>query len=361
MTVWHDKRSGKWRAQVWDPEKHKMRSVPGLWETRRLALKAEQAALDARGPVGRRTVAQFAARWPESHPSATRTRSSTSASHKEKIKRFVEEHGHRRLDTITPPLARGFCLEHPSDLPSLRAMFADARRDGFVTGNPFSKLGVDRSKGRKRVLPSEWLTELDIDRLIECARTSHETYGPTMAAIVTFAAYTGVRPGELFAVEWKDLKRDTVEIRQSRSKSGELTLPKNNRTREIVFPKRARDAVASMPRMAGQEFVFVSPTGAPLRHGAFRSVWVPVRAAFGRPSMVFYELRHFCATFLWELLPEDDVAYQLGHTDGGALVREVYGHKSERARRARILQAFDGVEDGEVASLRARRAGGEAR
>jgi integrase len=45
--------------------------------------------------------------------------------------------------------------------------------------------------------------------------------------------------------------------------------------------------------------------------------------------MNFYELRHFCATHLLELgVSHADVAVQLGHTDGGALVMCTYGHPS---------------------------------
>lgn len=369
MTVFKDSRNNKWRAQIYDPWQKRMRHVPGgPWETRRDALKAEQAALDARGATDPRTVEQFAANWPESHPKRTRTKESTATRHREKVRRFVAEHGRLRLDAVSTPLAHEFCLRHPSDLPSLRAMFEDARREGRIQGNPFSRLGIDRSKGRA-MLPSEWLLEDDVKRLIQCARDAHPPnahtlegslgYGSIMAAIVTFAAYTGVRPGELMGLEWRDLYRDTVEIRQARcSVTGSLTLPKNNRTREIVYPKAARDAVESMPRLKDQRFVFVTPTGRPLRHGALRYHWHPVRCLFGRPQMDFYELRHFCATYLWERLPEADVALQLGHTDGGELVRTVYGHRSERAARARILQAFDGYNEGDIASLDERRRAG---
>jgi integrase len=57
--------------------------------------------------------------------------------------------------------------------------------------------------------------------------------------------------------------------------------------------------------------------------------------------MDFYELRHFCATHLLELgLSLADVAIQLGHTDGGALVMSTYGHPSEDAARERLKRAF---------------------
>ena len=57
--------------------------------------------------------------------------------------------------------------------------------------------------------------------------------------------------------------------------------------------------------------------------------------------MDFYELRHFCATHLLELgVAHADVAVQLGHTDGGALVMSTYGHPSEDAARSRLKRAF---------------------
>jgi len=59
--------------------------------------------------------------------------------------------------------------------------------------------------------------------------------------------------------------------------------------------------------------------------------------------MHFYELRHFCATHLLELgVLHADVAVQLGHTDGGALVMSTYGHPSEVAARERLKRAFGG-------------------
>jgi integrase len=60
--------------------------------------------------------------------------------------------------------------------------------------------------------------------------------------------------------------------------------------------------------------------------------------------MDFYELRHFCGSWLFNdlELPAQDVAYQLGHTDGGALVQRLYGHPSERLARERIKRATAG-------------------
>jgi integrase len=125
-----------------------------------------------------------------------------------------------------------------------------------------------------------------------------------------------------------------------------------------VFPTRAREAVAQAPRYAETDLVFPAPRAGPLWAPHWAWLWNPVRAAFGRPKMALHELRHFCATYLLELgLSHADVAIQLGHKDGGALVMSTYGHPSERAARARIIAALDGHDSGELAAFRERRAG----
>jgi integrase len=78
--------------------------------------------------------------------------------------------------------------------------------------------------------------------------------------------------------------------------------------------------------------------------------------------MHFYELPHFCATHLLELgVSHADVAVQLGHTDGGALVMSTYGHPSEVAARERLKRAFSGnVRPLTLVERQPRREGGKA-
>jgi integrase len=89
-----------------------------------------------------------------------------------------------------------------------------------------------------------------------------------------------------------------------------------------------------------------------------------VRAAAGLPGTRWHDLRHFCATQVLELgLDHFAVSIQLGHTDGGALVMERYGHPSEDAARQRLLHvfSFDGAETGSTAgSRRSPKAQGQA-
>jgi integrase len=73
--------------------------------------------------------------------------------------------------------------------------------------------------------------------------------------------------------------------------------------------------------------------------------WSMLRKLANRPGLDFYELRHAAATMLLERgVTPWDVAQQLGHTDGGQLVMEVYGHPSEAGARSRVLAAWDAAE-----------------
>ena len=122
-----------------------------------------------------------------------------------------------------------------------------------------------------------------------------------------------------------------------------------------MYPAKAREAIEAVPRLEGVELVFPGPSGRQLWSSSFSWIWKPVRSAFGRPTMALHELRHFCATYLLELgLAPADVAVQLGHTDGGALLMSTYGHPSDRAARARITAAMDGYESGDLRAFRGR-------
>ncbi len=172
------------------------------------------------------------------------------------------------------------------------------------------------------------LVESELHELASVAVAVHGDYGPAFRAMILFAAYVGLRPGELFA-------------RQSLDGTGELKLPKNGKPRVVTLPPAAREALLDVPARLDVPWLFVTRTGRRLSKSSLLYYWNPVRAAFGRPGMDFYELRHYCATHLLELgVSHADVAVQFGHTDGGALVMSTYGHPSEELARERLKRAY---------------------
>lgn len=326
--------TGRWAAQARDANGKRVQL--GTYATKRDATAAETAFKRQR-PGGDTTVAEWHAHWLQHG----RWKESTRCHHAERTKRFIEEHGKKKLGAINRTIAREFVATIPSTHQSLSAMFGaalyedDEHGDALLQHNPFAKLG--KSATKKRDLQADWLTAADVAAIEE---TAFRTIGPWAAAQVRFAAETGIRPGELFVIEHGDLSpADGVATirRAAESKTRTVGLPKNSQPREIVLSRAAAQAAGK-----GRGRVFSNPRGGQFWNSTWSYYWHQIRAAAGRPDMDFYELRHHCATRLLEAgLDYPDVAVQLGHTDGGELVRTVYGHPSKRQALDRVRRVLD--------------------
>jgi integrase len=283
------------------------------------------------------TCGEFATLWLDEYP---RKAGATRRTYRYGLKVFADEFARVRLADLDRVTARGWALRHPrSNVRVVRAMFNDAINDGLHPGpNPFANLRLEQPRGRKDLIA---LTRKELDELSEKALEVHGEFGAIFRAMILFAGYVGLRPGEMFALERSDVGRDEVAIRQNLDGTGTLKLPKNDQERVVVLPPPAREALAAVPARLDVPWLFVTASGRQFRKGSLHYYWNPVRAAFVRPGMDFYELRHFCATHLLELgVSHADVAVQLGHTDGGALVMSTYGHPSEEAARERLKRAY---------------------
>jgi integrase len=332
------KATGRWAAQGRDASGKRVQL--STHATKRDALAAEVDHKRQR-PLADVTVAEWRKHWlakPE-------WKESTRLHNAERTKVFVALHGKKRIGAVTRTVAREFLLDHPSCHQSLSSMFGaamyedDERGEPLLQHNPFSRL-VKRTAA-KRDLQADWLTAEDVAAIEE---TAFRTIGPWSAAMVRFAAETGVRPGELFVFKQEDLhplEGRAVVRRAADSRTRTVGKPKNGRAREIVLSAAAAKAAAA----GGVDIVFPNPHGDQFWNATWSYYWHQIRAAAGRSTMDFYELRHYCATRLLEHgLDDRDVAIQLGHTDGGELVRKVYGHPSERRALDRVREALDGSE-----------------
>lgn len=321
----------------------------GTYPTLKEARAAEREAIMKAQPAQVQTVAEFVAWWTENKP---RPRASTNRHYMGMLKPLVREFGALRMSDLTPMQAQVWANAHTGNYPVVRAMFNDAKRNGVVASNPFSGLGIQKGKGRKGLSA---LKLDDLHKLADLSLPLFGSYGPTFRAVVLFAGYVGVRPGELFRLTWTDIdfKKQQVHVARSLSSTGDVTLPKNDEERNVVLPPQAATALREMPRRADSPYVFTTKTGRPFSKTSHNYYWSQLRAAAVKPDMDFYELRHFCATELLRRgLRPADVAVQLGHTDGGILVMTTYGHPRGRRRprtRAPSLRRRQAQTQGRVA------------
>ena len=329
----------------------------------------DQAVRDQKAP-SRETVDSFAERWVRDYPRPRVSTNSTNGYRADGIRKAKAVKVDRRIVTlarlpmadVTRPIARAFAMANPNLLGGCRAMFGDAHNDGIVTDNPFSKLRLPQSRGRADVKP---LSAEEVEVLADTAhdlyltrRPEYQFFAPMIRALILTAAYTGIRPGELFGLEWADVDFDNEELQiERRVWRNNIDLPKTGRKRPVIVPEPALRALTALPRGRGR--IFTTKQGRPLKQTNFVYYWHKIRIAFEAKlpterrreleesrtdggSMDFYEARHFCASWMLDHgATLEEVARQLGHTTTD-LVERTYGHPNESLARERLRRQLRG-------------------
>lgn len=230
---------------------------------------------------------------------------------------------------------------------TLRRALSDAVRDGLVHRNVAALARPPRVVRRTIEPGRDYLDGAALRRLL--AMASEYDIG----ALVTVAATTGLRRGELLGLSWDDVDWDgpTLTVRRTlaRDWSGgyELAPPKTGRARRTVHLPDA--AVAALRReqrgqdearesagtawQDGARLVFTDPVGRPLSpdhvYGAHRALL----EAAGLPMIPFHGLRHSTATALLSAgVPLRVVSDVLGHS-GIAITADYYAHVEKDLRR----------------------------
>jgi integrase len=236
----------------------------------------------------------------------------------------------------------------------LSALFSAAVRDGIVEHNPV--------RGTKSIptplRPPEWFTEEEA-RAIWRALDGD----PAMRTLVRLGMFVGLRWGELAALRGDrvDWLRGSARIVATLDGVVERKYAKTRKSLRVVpIPP---EVLAEMSRLMigrpADDFVFVSPRGAPLREPNFiRRVWKPaieaarwrdaekvVRKVRYRPP---HTMRHTCASWLVQAgVSLYEVQALLGHETPAMAAR--YAHLAPEAH-TRVLDAWSSMAAGAPAA-----------
>lgn len=217
----------------------------------RRRVEREQEAKQAKHPAGERiTCSEWVDRYLARYERDRKGSSYDTA--RSSLSRFKADFGDRPLASLERHKASEWAERVPPwRVPIVVTLLNAAVDQELLDKNPFRGLG-HRTRGRRDEHPP---TPEEFDRLLAgCAALGD--YAPQMQALLIFGAYTGMRPGELFALEWSDIdcKANRVHV-QRRLYRGGLDLPKSNKTRTIALPPPARDAVLRQrTRLANSRF-----------------------------------------------------------------------------------------------------------
>jgi len=207
--------------------------------------------------------------------------------------------GKKSLDLITPfdiekivlslkkrknkqgkPLAAA-TIKH--QLILLNRIFNVAEQWGIFSGqNPCKK--VKKPKLNNQV--TEYLSSNELSSLLDVLETWEDRM---QASIVLFSLYTGVRPKEVFKLEWRDIdyEKKTVTLRD----------PKGVLDQILPLSPKALNVLEDVPKEYDTPFIFYSVSGKQrktIRHG-----WKQIKELAGiHKSFRYYDLRHNFASYL---------------------------------------------------------------
>ncbi|MDR5699852.1 tyrosine-type recombinase/integrase [Agromyces aerolatus] len=234
----------------------------------------------------------------------------------------------------------------------LRAMLSTAAKEGAITHNPcqIPSAGVVHPRERGTATPAE---------VASLAAAMPREY----AAAVTFAAWSGLRYGELFALARRHVDLDAGTVRVERAlvclPGRPITFGKTKTTksrRTVHLPafvlERLRDHLSEHTPKHPDALVFAMPDGTPVTSARLSFLFRRARQTIGRDDLTWHDLRHTGATLAYRAgasVPE--VQARLGHATMRAAM--IYAHAADDSDRV-LADRLDAMYAGTTAPPRLR-------
>jgi integrase len=341
---------GRWRGAVtWldAAGRRQRRTVSGKSQGEvRKRLSALRSELD-RGiaPVASGTVGAFLAEWLAA--SRQRIRAATWRQYESTTRQYlVPAIGRLQLAKLSPADVERTTAELIASGRSprtaalaravLRRALADALRDGRSARNVAALARPPHVPARSLEAGRDYLDNAQLRRLLSAAAL--HPLGP----LVTVAAATGLRQGELLGLSWPDvdLEAGTLTVRRSLARAwlrqdGQLVAgwdfaePKTARSRRTIHlaptamaALRRQEALQAAAKDAigpgwqdGRALVFTDAAGRPLDGKTVNLTFHRLLTVAGLPSIPFHGLRHSAATAMLAAgVPLKVVSEALGHS-----------------------------------------------
>jgi integrase len=250
-----------------------------------------------------------------------------------RLQRFRKDFASRSLEISRAELKQWIDGEGPwsergpipkSEIPAIISLFNHAIDEGDLptARSPARKL-TWRSK-RRTDQPPPSPEEFEV---LVAACSALGEYGPRMRALLLFAAYTLMRPSELYALEWSDIDFEWMRIRKARRFYGGTVEEPKTGPKVIALTPPARDAIKGLPR--DSKLVFTSKKGSQLNPRALSVYWNIVLDSAGLRFGFYHATKHYGVHHMWtELgLSPRAIAAQAGWKLANAnRMLAVYGH-----------------------------------
>jgi integrase len=196
---------------------------------------------------------------------------------------------------------------------------------------PLPPMGIDRR---------QFLTKDELEHLLAVCRT----YFPAWYPFVYVAAHTGMRNGELLALDRASYNSIGRYLRISRAVKRanggpHIGAPKNGRTRRVDLDADLKAVLDAHLAGHDHELIFPNEIGDVVHATNWRKrVWVPLREQAGFPLLHFHDLRHTHITHqLSAGIPVIVVSERAGHASS-KMTQDLYGHAIPGQQQTALLQ-----------------------
>lgn len=271
------------------------RRQAGGFTTKAEAQRALQNRLARLLPGGRAETLTLA-EWVEEYLGAHQGERVTIAKLRWLLGKATAALGEVRLAELSPDQVSAWRLTVPEGhrfeaTQALRQVLNRAVNWKLIDDNPAKRVPNPARRCREQRPFDSW----------QQIRSLAEQLGPTHGPMVLFAAATGLRPSELFALEQRDLDRaaGVIQIRRAYA-NGRVKHTKTRLSRRAVpLQQIALEALDQLQMREDSPVLFPNADGGHLDFRNFnRRHWKPVQKAAGiDPLRDLYDLRHTYATF----------------------------------------------------------------
>jgi integrase len=292
-------------------------------QVRLLRRQGDLTALDA----GTDRLADFAAEWWELY-AGRHLSISTLDTYKSIWNVHVNPRlGHLELRQITPLTLERFAAELADDgvgaptirkaMSMLQGMLGRAVAWNRLRTNPAPAAKKPAAPRQRAIQP---LAPITIEKLRHQLLRGRRD-GPRDTMLVSLLAYSGERPEEALALEWRHVRANTLLIEQKLVRGQIVAGQKTNRSiRTIkVLAPLAHDLAEYRAQTRGTGLLFPKPDGGAWLDPDFRNwrkrSFRPATEAIGLVAARPYDLRHsFASLLIHEGRPLMEIADQLGHS-----------------------------------------------
>jgi len=231
---------------------------------------------------------------------------------------------------------------------TLSAVLSQAVEDEHLSANPALRLGKYLRRGDE---PKSKIDPFTRDEAAYFVATAAEHFPEWHAWLLT-GLRTGLRLGELLALEWRDVDWHGGYIQVQRNLvRGTLTTPKNHQCRRVDLSRQLRATLRLHRRRASVDWlkigrprpawVFSSVVGSPLDESNVRKAYSRILEKAELRHRRIHDLRHTFASLL--IQQGESLVYvkeQMGHSSIQITV-DIYGHLVPGGNRAAVDRLDD--------------------